>query len=65
MSCLPKLLILWTSNSFIHNQVILNLFDKREQEKENINVAFKRFVEGQYNVMYNKIDKKSLKEQEN
>lgn len=43
---LSKILILWASVSLVHNEVILCLHEKKEQDIEPINVAYIRFVKG-------------------
>lgn len=58
---LPKILILWASVSFVHNEVILRLHEKKEQDLESISEAYIRFVSGQFGI---KIDKVTLPEEQ-
>ena len=57
---LPKILILWASVSFVHNEVILKLHEKKEQDQEPISQAYIRFVSGQFGI---KIDKVTQEEE--
>lgn len=56
----PKILILWASVSFVHNEVILKLHEKKEQDQEPIHEAYIRFVSGQFGT---KIDKVTQEEE--
>lgn len=62
LAFLPKILILWASVSFVHNEVILRLHEKKEQDIEAISQAYKRFVLGQYGVKIDKVAKEAERE---
>jgi hypothetical protein len=57
LAFLPKILILWACVSFVHNEVIHRLHEKKEQDYEPISKAYKRFVLGQYGVKIDKVAK--------
>ena len=56
MNCVPKILVLSTIVTMIHNEVILNLHTKKEQDIEKVNDAYLRFISGQYKLKLDKVE---------
>jgi hypothetical protein len=50
LTFLPKILILWSSMTFCHNEIMLKLFEKKEQDKESMNAAYIRFIQGKFGI---------------
>ena len=42
-----------SSFTFCHNEIILKLFDKKESDKESMYTAYKRFIQGNFDVTLN------------
>jgi hypothetical protein len=47
---LPKILILWSAMTLSHNEIILKFFEKKEQDKESMFAAYKRFIHGNFDI---------------
>ena len=47
---LPKIFILFTIVTLIHSEILLDLFNRKENEKETIEKAYIRFIKGQYQI---------------
>ena len=55
LTFLPKILILWSSMTFCHNEIILKLFEKREQDRESMNSAYIRFISGKFGIQIDEV----------
>lgn len=47
---LPKILVLFSSMAFNHNEIILRLYEKKEQDKESMQQAYIRYIAGQFGI---------------
>jgi len=50
LTFLPKVLILGSAMAFCQAQIMLKLFEKREQDKEPMSSAYTRFIEGKFGI---------------
>ena len=48
---LPKILVLWSTMTFCHNEILLKFFEKKEQDKESMFTAYRRFIHGNFDIM--------------
>jgi len=45
---MPKIAILWSAMTFLHNEIILDLYEEKEQNKESIGEAYTRYIRYRY-----------------
>lgn len=64
LAFLPKILILWSTITFCHHEILLKFFEKKEQDKESMFTAYKRFIQGNFDIMMDEDLNSHRKEQE-
>jgi len=53
---MPKIMVLFTSMTFIHTEIILKLHDKKEQDLEKVQNAYIRFIRGQFKIKVDEVN---------